>query len=178
MNYGSKKTILKALLIWQIIIACVYIPSLILYLIFYAQLSTLFQNMYGISLPIDIISIVYFCVYLIYFCFFINYIPRKYKQTREKFHEKKIFFRIFSIVSIFLDLITGILLIITAFKKDDGKEEIVYIKPKKIKKTKVKLSKQTKSQINALKHQRRRGYISKEKYEKQLKEILKQDKTI
>ena len=134
MNYGSKKTILKALLIWQIIIACVFIPSLILYLIFYAQLSTLFQNMYGISLPIDIISIVYFCVYLIYFCFFINYIPRKYKQTREKFHEKKIFFRIFSIVSIFLDLITGILLIITAFKKDDGKEEIVYIKPKKIKK--------------------------------------------
>lgn len=176
MNYGSKKTILKALVIWQIIIACFSIPIQLLYFIYHVQLSIIFSNEYGFDLPLNIVNIIYFCLYLIYFCFFINYIPRKCNQTREQFHEKKIFFRVFSIISIFIDLITGVLLIITAFRKDDGLDEIVYVKPKKYKKPKVKLSKDAKSQIKFLKHQKHKGLISKENYDRQVKSIIKKEK--
>ncbi len=176
MNYGSKKTILKALLIWQIILACFYIPVMFLYLIFYAYISHLMASLYDITLPTNIITIVYFCIYISYFCFFINYIPRKYKQTKEVFHQKKIFFRIFSILSLFFDIITGILLIVTAFKKDDGEEEIVYVKPKKNKPPKLKLTKNGKQQLKILKRQRHKGLISKENFERQKKEIIKKEK--
>ena len=176
MNYGSKKTILKALLVWQIIVACFYIPSMFLYFLYYAYLSNIAQAFYGITLPSNIFTIIYFCLYIVYFAFFINYIPRKYKQTKEVFHQKKIFFRIFAVLSIFFDVITAILLIITAFKKDDGKEEIVYIKPEREKPQKLSLTESGKQQLKALKSQRRKGIISKENFERQKKEIIKKEK--
>ena len=176
MNFGSKKTILKALLYWQIIIACFSIPFHFLSLIYFSEISKVFESLYGITLNLNVFYIIYFCLYIIYFSFFINYIIYKHKQTRDQFHNKKIFFRFFSIISLFFDLITGILLIIAAFRRDDGKEEIVYINPNKKNKPEHRLSKHAKKEIKSLKHQQRLGNISNEKYEKQFKEILKKEK--
>ena len=153
-----------------------YSYSTVIFYLSCPTLNNIFKWIWLWLAPLNIVNIIYFCLYLIYFCFFINYIPRKYNQTREQFHEKKIFFRVFSIISIFIDLITGVLLIITAFRKDDGLDEIVYVKPKKYKKPKVKLSKDAKSQIKFLKHQKHKGLISKENYDKQVKSIIKKEK--
>lgn len=65
---------------------------------------------------------------------------------------------------------------ITAFTKDDGLEEIVYIPNKKIKKTKIKLSKQAKMEIKKIKARRRKGEISKDYYERLKKDIIKKRK--
>ena len=65
---------------------------------------------------------------------------------------------------------------ITAFTKDDGLEEIVYIPNKKIKKTKTKLSKQAKIEIKKIKARRRKGEISKDYYERLKKDIIKKRK--
>lgn len=179
MNYGSKKAILKALLYWQIILACVYIPFQCLYFILFSQISSYLEQMYDVVVTFDIFSMVYFFIFLIYFAIFINYIPKKYKQPKQLFYSKKIIlFRIFSIVSIFIDLITGVLLTITAFTKDDGLEEIVYIPNKKIKKTKTKLSKQAKIEIKKIKARRRKGEISKDYYERLKKDIIKKEKQL
>ena len=67
---------------------------------------------------------------------------------------------------------------ITAFTKDDGLEEIVYIPNKKIKKTKIKLSKQAKMEIKKIKARRRKGEISKDYYERLKKDIIKKEKQL
>ncbi len=179
MNLGSKKTILKACLILQMITFAIYILSFItiipnLQYIYY--IAEVYQ--FEIKINLFIVLPIHFIIYtLVYgFCFF--YFPKKLYQNKENYYKNIIILKIISILFVIFDIIIAILLIICAFSKDDNKDEEPQYKRKNIKKKKIYFNSETQKQLKQLKSQKRKGIISQELYEKKYNEIVKNNKNI
>ncbi|MBO5884480.1 MAG: hypothetical protein J6Q51_01645 [Clostridia bacterium] len=177
MNLLSKKTILKAYSILQLLILCLCYTALIvivavslsLFHRFGLTITTEYFN--TLILPIIIIS----AVYTVYFFTMAWYFKKKIRQNKEQFYKTIVLLRVISVICFLIDNIFAIIFLIAAFSKDDGLEERVREqKEKKQKKNKKpKYPKEIKKQIANLKAQRRRGIISQDKYEKEFKKIIK-----
>ena len=114
---------------------------------------------------------------LVYICIYLSlalYYRAKSRQTKEQFYKRIIILKIVSILEILINPIVAVLIIITAFKKDDGLDEIII--PPKPKKKKFVLPKELRPKLKKLKFDRRHGYISSEVYEKQYNKLLKEAK--
>lgn len=176
MNLGSKKAIIKAYIIIQSILVSLSMLSIIILLYFYFD----FLHPYKEYLPDNffeeefLFPLIYMCLAIIYFVIVAIYLRKKLYENKQQFYKQLVPFKFISVVSPFFGIISGILLIISAFRKDDGQDEKpLYHKPKKPKKVKIKYPKEVKNQLKDIKHKRRLGYISQELYEKKKNEIIK-----
>lgn len=182
MNYGSKKAIIKACYILEIIflvflvVSEILIVSLGFWLTSFAQTQEQAQL---ISKQLLVMPTISFLVSVIISTLFIIYLNKKSKQTKQQFYEKTKLIKFISIIIFIFNPITSIFLMIVAFKKDDGKEEMPeYKRPKKIKKNKPNFSKNAKKEIKMLKSQKRKGLISEELYNKKYQQIIKKEKQL
>ncbi len=177
MNLGSKKTILKACSILQIISFVAYLISFITIL---PNIDNFYYiaEMYNIPIYINfyILLPLHFCLFVIIYGFCLFYFNKKFYQNKENYYKNTIILKILSILMLFFDIIIAILLIVCAFSKDDNKDEEPQFKRKKHNKN-LNLDNETKKQINLLKTQKRKGLISQELYEKKYNELLKNKKT-
>ncbi len=176
MNLGSKKAIIKAYRIILNIVLALETLSIAMILFFY------FDILHPIKeyLPEDFFEqkylqlILYFCIFAIYYTIMSLYFRKKFNQNKEQFYSQTVPLKAISIISIIFTPISGILLIVMAFRKDDEQDELpLYKKPKKQKKVKTKYPRDVKRQLRKVKHEQRLGYISKELYEKKCNEIIK-----
>lgn len=177
MNITTRKKLLIAFAIIQIVILCIQIASLIFvfcnlnileYWYEYMQIKfnrTEFVVRTSITTGLYAIVVTLMTIYLI----------KKRKQPKEEFLSKMKLLKIVCFVDILFDGLFSILLIIAAYKKDDGKEPFVKVKKEKAKKDKLTYSKETKKKLKEQKLKRRRGLISQELYEKNVKKILKEE---
>lgn len=177
MNLLSKKAILKAYSILQLIILCFGYATLITVVIL--SLSTFHK----FELPIApeffnkviLRLIIAALAYTVYFFAMAWYLKRKIRQNKEQFYKTIVLLRVISVICFIIDNIFAIIFLVAAFAKDDGLEEKV--RPPKVKKQKKnkkpKYPQEIKVEISRLKAQRRRGLISQDKYDKEFKKIIK-----
>ena len=173
MNLSTKKKILKSSLIWQLILALIYIASLIFCFCYSNTIILLYDALYETD-----ITVLFFTTTICAFIFFVTiiillqiFIRKKINQNKDEFYLKDKKFKIISIITILFEPVSGILLTITAFSKDDGKDEIIDLK--KQKKKKIIYPKPVQAEIKKLKRQRRIGLISEELYQKKYQKIIK-----
>ena len=176
MNLGSKKAIIRAYRIILNIVLIMGILSIFTILYFYFD----FLHPYKEYFPEDMFetyflpSVLYFLIFTLYYSLVTTYLGKKFYQNKQQFFSQLVPLRGISIISLAFTPISGILLIIASFRKDDGCDELPqYKKPKKEKKKKPKYPREVKRQLRKVKHDKKLGYISKELYEKQCEEIIK-----
>ena len=119
-----------------------------------------------------LVPTIVYLIYVIYYVTLLICFRKKRLQNKQQFYRNITLFKILSILCFFVDFLLAILLIVCAFAKDDGLDEIIP-PPKHKKVKKPKYPKEIKQQISALKSQRRHGLISQEKYDKEYKKIIK-----
>lgn len=171
MNLGSKKTIIKACIIIQLISFVAYLCAFSYFMPNYDLFIQIFEY-YNIDSVMfsKAFFISHFLIFVIFYNFCFIYLSKKLQQNKENFYKNIIILRIIAIILIFFDFILAILLIICAFSKDDNKDEEPQFTRRKKKKN-ISYDKETKKQIKKIKKEKRLGLISKELYEKKLKNI-------
>mgnify|MGYP003294253823 CR=1 FL=1 len=179
MNITTRKKLLKAFTIIQLVLLCYQVLFSILIL---SQLNLLeyiyeYYNIDFNKTTLIIRTIVSTVIYAIIFVLMTIYLTKKRKQPKEEFLNKIKSLKIICFIDFIFDGPLCILLIIAAYKKDDGKEPYVKVKKEKVKKKKNKVtySKETKKKLREEKSKRRRGLISQELYEKNVKKIMKEE---
>ena len=176
MNITKRKKLLKAFSIIQLVTLCLLVVFFALTLIF----LHLFDKMYDeqlefLNAKIIIQPIISIVMYAVYFTLMTIYLHKKRKQPKDEFLSKMKFLKIICFIDFIFDGLFFIILIVAAYKKDDGKEPIVKNKKEECKKNKVTHSKETKQKLRKEKSKRRKGLISQELYEKNVKKIIKEE---
>lgn len=179
MNLGSKKTILKACLILQMITFVIYILSFIT-IIPSLQYIYYLAEFYGFEIKINLYLVlpIHFAIFTLVYGFCFIYFSKKLNQNKENYYKNINILKIISILLVFFDIIIAILLIVCAFSKDDNKDEEPQFKRKKNNKVKLNIDSETQKQLKLIKLQKRKGLISQELYEKKYNEIVKNNKNI
>ena len=179
MNLGSKKTIIKACIIIQLISFVAYLCAFSYFMPNYDLFIQIFEY-YNIDSVMfsKAFFISHFLIFVIFYNFCFIYLSKKLQQNKENFYKNIIILRIIAIILIFFDFILAILLIICAFSKDDNKDEEPQFKRKKNNKVKLNIDSETQKQLKLIKLQKRKGLISQELYEKKYNEIVKNNKKI
>ena len=176
MNLSTKKKLLKATLILQIIILCLYSISFIYMLSYSNFIIEYYEVLYEIKIGLlfYFFTILFMLLTYTFMILLIQFIKIKMSQNKIDFYQNIKNFRIISIFFIILVPITGILLTIISFTKDDGFEEKNNIKNNK---KEITIPSSARMEIKKLQKLRKKGFISQELYDKKYNSIVKKIKT-
>lgn len=187
MNYRTKKNLMIASLVLKSVFFALIVAAFFTIVKNLELLQALFDVLYKIALPetdlsVDDLNHIFSYVYIMLTVFtiivatLIAYNVFIMLKTKEQFYEspKQIaIFQFVSCLSLFFTPISAILMIVASFWQDDNKPTKIKNKLKTNKPKKVKVPKDIKKQINALKREKRAGKISKELYDKKVKKLMK-----
>src|SRR5574344_1942316 len=128
INFASKRTLIKSSFVFLIILIICSFISLVTN-VFFSENTILIYKLLNLSEDkinlYLILNIVFDTIHTICYILLAFYVYKKSTQTKEEFYAKTTLYKVMSIIAIPLTFIPGILMTVSAFKKDDGQDEII-----------------------------------------------------